>query len=108
MSHPSKAIANTLATTLNRNMIFVHGKGGVGKTVVSQAIALAHSQKGNPTLWISLEDPTLPAGELKKVGPCLWHFNCDFTQAFEEYVSLKIGIAPLTRIFLQNKLMRYL
>ena len=28
-----------IAPVLNRNLIFVHGKGGVGKTSVSKAIA---------------------------------------------------------------------
>ncbi len=103
-----KNISKMISPVLNRNLIFVHGKGGVGKTAVSQAIALQLAQRGKRTLWITLEDPTLPAGEFKNPEPHLWHLNCSFTQAFEEYASMKIGFAPLTRIFLQNKLMRYL
>lgn len=99
---------NSIAETLSRNLIFVGGKGGVGKTVVSQALALLHAQSGKKTLWVAIEDPTRPPGELKKTGPSLWHLNCEATHAFEEYAGLKIGISALTQLFLKNKLMRYL
>jgi hypothetical protein len=97
-----------LSEVIGRNLLFVSGKGGVGKTAVSQAIALLLSQQGKRTLWATFEDPLQPAGELKQKGPKLWHLNCDATLAFEEYAAMKIGAARLTRLFLQNKLMRYL
>jgi len=97
-----------LNTTLRKNLIFVSGKGGVGKTAVSQALALALSEEGKRTLWVAFEDPTRPPGELVQKSRTLWHLNCDAGQAFEEYAALKIGMAALTRIFLKNKLVRYL
>ncbi len=106
-SASSKA-SNDVSFALNRHLIFVHGKGGVGKTVVSNAIAVALAEKGLKTLWVTLEDPTRPAGELSEISPWLWHLNCDFYKSFEEYASLKIGTAPLTRLFLGNKLVRYM
>jgi len=102
------SIDQTLPSVLQRNLLFVHGKGGVGKTTVSQAIALALAQKKQKTLWISIEDPTRPPGELKEVHPHLWHLNCDFQLAFEEYAALKIKTTRLTQLFLQNRLMQYL
>lgn len=110
----------TLRALIHRNLLFVHGKGGVGKTTVSRAIAQALAEPtaadslepqknlSRKTLWMTLEDPLYPIGEVRQLSPFLWHLNCDFTQAFEEYAALKIGMAPLTRIFLQNKLIRYL
>lgn len=108
MNRPSETRSKPDSLTLKRNLIFVSGKGGVGKTVVSQAIASALATPGKRVLWVAFEDPTRPAGELVQIRPGLWHFNCEATQAFEEYAGMKIGIAALTRIFLQNKLMRYL
>jgi hypothetical protein len=93
---------------LKRNLLFVSGKGGVGKTVVSQAIALRLNQQGKRVLWATFEDPLMPSHELHEVNPGLFHVNCEATQAFEEYAALKIGIAGLAKIFLQNKVMRYL
>ncbi len=97
-----------LLETLHRNLLFIGGKGGVGKTVVSQAIARTFSERGKRTLWATFEDPTRPMGEINQVGPLLWHLNCEPSAAFEEYMGLKIGLPGLTKIFLQNKVMRYL
>jgi anion-transporting ArsA/GET3 family ATPase len=93
---------------IDRGLLFVGGKGGVGKTVVSQAIAQAHAARGKRTLWVTFEDPSRPMGELKQVAKDLWHLNCEAMSAFEEYAALKIGAPKLTRLFVQNKLMRYL
>ena len=101
-------VSKKIESVLNRNLVFVHGKGGVGKTTVSQAIALGLAAKSKRTLWVALEDPTQPEGELLQVGPTLWHLNCAFSLAFEEYAALKIGGTRLTRLFVQNKLMQYL
>jgi hypothetical protein len=98
----------TVSSVFKRNIIFVSGKGGVGKTVLSQAAALAHSERGHRTLWCTFEDPTRPLGEAMQVNANLWHLNIEATVAFEEYATMKIGVGPLARIFLQNKLMRYL
>jgi anion-transporting ArsA/GET3 family ATPase len=93
---------------LERKLLFVSGKGGVGKTVVSQAIAASLAQRGRRTLWVSIEDPTRPAGQLRHLSPNLVHLNADAQASFEEYIALKIGGGPVTRLFLQNKLIRYL
>lgn len=101
-------MAVSIAEAAGRKLLFVGGKGGVGKTIVSQAIAQAHAERGRRTLWVTFEDPTRPMGELKQVTKTLWHLNCEATSAFEEYAALKIGMPSLTRLFLKNKLMRYL
>lgn len=99
---------SSLSHTLSRNLVFVHGKGGVGKTVVSQAIAHRLASQGSRTLWVTFEDPTLPTGQIKPEAPSLWSLNADFTFSFEEYVGIKIGAPKLTHFFLQNKAIRYL
>ncbi len=102
------SFSKIITPVLKRNLLFVHGKGGVGKTALSHAIASRLAEKGKRTLWTTFENPTRPSGEILQKSDCLWELNCDFTQAFEEYASMKIGIPALTRIFLQNKLMRYM
>lgn len=99
---------NTIKNSICKKLIFVTGKGGVGKTAVSQAIALSLSEENKQVLWVTFEDPTRPPGERVQKNQTLWHFNCDADQSFEEYAAMKVGIAPLTRIFLKNKLIRYL
>ena len=105
---------NTASSTLKscnlRPLVFVHGKGGVGKTSVSRALAqgIAARAHGQKILWLTLEDPLYPVGRVGQIDDQLWHLNADFSESFEEYAALKIGLAPLTRIFLKNKLIRYL
>lgn len=102
------SIPSSLSEVFQRKLIFVSGKGGVGKTVVSIALAKRLAQFSRRTLWVTFEDPTRPAGELKQVQPNLWFFNCDASQAFDEYMGMKIGVAGLTRLFVNNKLVKYL
>jgi DNA replication protein DnaC len=75
MNQSSSAVSKKIAATVHRNLVFVHGKGGVGKTSVSQAIALGLAAQGKKTLWVAIEDPTRPPGELLPQGPYLWHLN---------------------------------
>jgi anion-transporting ArsA/GET3 family ATPase len=86
----------------------VSGKGGVGKTVVSQAIARALAESGRRTLWVTFEDPLRPQGETQQIDPNLWHLNCEAGRAFEEYMRLKIPVSRLATLFVENRLMRYL
>lgn len=106
---------NSLQEALSKSLIFVAGKGGVGKTCVSQAIARAlasqttgRDRRKKRVLWVTFEDPFRPAGELKEIQPNLFELNCEAQTAFEEYTSMKIGIPSLTRILVQNSLVRYL
>lgn len=106
MATPSPSVP-AVSELLKRRLLFISGKGGVGKTAVSQAIAETLSRDYR-TLWVAFEDPTRPPGELKQVQPKLWHLNCEASTAFEEYAGMKIGVNALTQVFLRNKVIRYL
>lgn len=49
--------------TADRDVLFVGGKGGVGKTAVASALALARARQGRPTLVVST-DPAHNLGHL--------------------------------------------
>jgi len=93
---------------LRRPIIFVSGKGGVGKTSISRAVADVLASRGHKTLWVGFEDPTRPAGELVRVGKNLHHLNCESDSAFEEYMGLKIRIPGLTQLFVGNPVIKFL
>lgn len=92
---------------LNRPLLFVQGKGGVGKSTLALAMAERLS-KTHRTLLVSIEDPLRPPYEVRALSPTLDHLNNDATHAFEEYAGRKIGAPNLVKIFLQNRFMRYL
>jgi hypothetical protein len=123
-SSPAHATAN-IHSIVRRNLVFVHGKGGVGKSSVAEAIAWALADEGARTLLVEFEDPTREPGELISLGPRIWHLNADASIAFEEYSELKIdklsfgilsglgglgslGHKGMTKLFTQNKLIKYL
>ena len=97
-----------MVPAFSRNLVFFHGKGGTGKTTLSLALALLLARQGKETLWVTVEDPLSPPGELRPIEPHLSRLNCEFIAAFEEYAGLKIGSPRLTRLFLRNQVLRYL
>jgi energy-coupling factor transporter ATP-binding protein EcfA2 len=97
----------TFATSLEKPLLFVQGKGGVGKSTLAFATARLLSET-KKTLLISIEDPLRPAYELTKLSPTLSHLNCEAVAAFEEYAGKKIGAPNLVKIFIQNRFMRYI
>ncbi|MGE0615774.1 MAG: ArsA family ATPase [Bacteriovoracia bacterium] len=91
-----------------RKILFVSGKGGVGKTTVSQAVALGLSEQGKRTLWITFDDPFRTPGERTQHGPNLWHVNVTTATAFEEYMTQKIKVKTLAKLFVNNSLIQYI
>jgi hypothetical protein len=94
-------------SSLEKQLLFVQGKGGVGKSTLALAVAQLHTER-HRTLLISIEDPHRPAYDLRKLNPQLDHLNNEATSAFEEYAGKKIGAPALVRVFLNNRFMRYL
>jgi len=107
-STPQQTQCTPVAEILKRPVIFVSGKGGVGKTVVSQAIAQVFAQKGQRTLWVGFEDPTRKPGELLRIAKNLHYLNCEATTAFEEYMGLKLRIPGLAHLFTSNPVIKFL
>jgi hypothetical protein len=97
--------SNDLKSLLNRRLLFVIGKGGVGKTAITESIS--RSLPGR-VLWVSIEDPTRPPQEMKRLGANLWSLNASAGPSFAEYAELKIGARLLLHFFLQNRLVQYL
>ncbi len=79
---------------LQRRLIFVTGKGGVGKTSVALALGLAAARAGRRTIVADLNGE----GDLRetKVAPNLFRISVDPQSAMEEYLNVKVpGAAGL-------------
>ena len=99
---------------LDRRLLFVTGKGGVGKTTVAAALALLAATRGKRTLvgevdakgnladFFSVE----PTGwKPRQVQPNLFAMSMDTEESLKEYLALQLKLplmakmGPLARIF---------
>jgi anion-transporting ArsA/GET3 family ATPase len=92
---------------LDRKLLFVTGKGGVGKTTVAAALALAASQLGKRTLVGEVD----AKGNLsdfyevapttftpREVAPGLYAMSMQTEESLKEYLRLQLKIPVLARI----------
>src|SRR3979411_3535101 len=85
-----------MASLLERELLFVTGKGGVGKTTLSAALGLGAAERGLRTIVVELGDQArLPAlfgvtapqtGAETMLGRRLWSISIDPDQALLEWL----------------------
>ena len=92
---------------LERRLVFVTGKGGVGKTTVAAALALLAAQRGKKTLACELDAKGnladfFEAGRAtfraRQVQPRLYVLSVDSEESLKEYLALNLHIPFMTRI----------
>ncbi|MFM8389935.1 MAG: ArsA-related P-loop ATPase, partial [Actinomycetota bacterium] len=78
----------------DRRLLFVTGKGGVGKSTVAAAIALLAARRGKKTLLVSMDgkDPVCPA------HPNLVSSVYSTEEALREYIRLYVRIPLVSRL----------
>jgi anion-transporting ArsA/GET3 family ATPase len=74
---------------LRRRLIFVTGKGGVGKTTVALALGLAAARAGLRTIVADLQGEGDP--QEREIAPGLFRVSVDPQSAMEEYLLLKVN-----------------
>lgn len=97
----------------SRQLHFVTGKGGVGKSTVACALATRFVDEGHTTLLcqVNAKDSHssllgIPAVEddLMQVGPRLWTVNFTPAQATREYALMTLKIEALYKAVFENRL----
>ena len=99
---------------LDRKLVFVTGKGGVGKTTVAASLALLAAERGKRTLVCEVDAKgnladffeTGPTGfEEREIQPRLFAMSMDTEASLKQYLSLQLKlplvarIGPLSRMF---------
>ncbi len=92
-------------------LVFITGKGGVGKSSVAAALALSLAHSGKKTLLIELEKPSSIATFFNKktLGLTLSLMDnidlktMDYTHSFKEYILKKIKINFLYNLAFENR-----
>lgn len=92
---------------LDRRLVFVTGKGGVGKTTTAAALALLASQRGQRTLVCEVDAKGDVAGLLetgptgfdpREVQPGLFTMSMDTEASLREYLTLQLRMPLLARL----------
>ena len=104
---------STLATILQRQVHFVSGKGGVGKSAVSAALALRFVREGHKTLLVQVNaqdshGPLLDVGtvgtKLVEVEPNLIVVNTTPAESLREYALMTLKVQAIYRAVFENRL----
>lgn len=96
-----------MTALLDRKLLFVTGKGGVGKTTVAASLGLLAAEQGKRTLVCEVDakgnladfyeaGPTSFAA--RELQPNLWAMSMDTEESLKEYLSLQLKIPLLGRI----------
>ena len=99
----------------SRRLVFLTGKGGVGKSVVGAAIALAARERGKRVLLVEVAAPLEAArllggppsaGREIEVLPGLFTVNLDPAAVMDEYVRHVVKLETFTRRILESPIYR--
>jgi anion-transporting ArsA/GET3 family ATPase len=97
---------------LSRQLHFVTGKGGVGKSVVACALAKSFVQRGLRTLLVQVNAPDRHSAllgiapvdeEVRAAAPNLWVVNATPSAALKEYALLVLRFEALYRTVFENR-----
>jgi anion-transporting ArsA/GET3 family ATPase len=101
---------------LDKRLIFVTGKGGVGKSTVSAALGIAAARRGRRTIVaeLSYQDRIARAfhGEDShftevEIGDGLWTISIDPQHALEEYLRLQIRVKAMADLLSGSRVFQY-
>jgi anion-transporting ArsA/GET3 family ATPase len=96
-----------MTALLDRKLLFVTGKGGVGKSTIAASIGLLAAEQGKRTLVCEVDakgnladfyEAGATAFTPRELQPNLWVMSMDTEESLKEYLSLQLKIPLLAKI----------
>ena len=109
------SLPSPTASLASKRFLIVTGKGGVGKTTVCAAEAVALAKKGKRVLVCmcnakerlsTMLGSELIGSEIQAVAPNIWAVNMDPTRALEEYGAMMLKSRALYKLLFDNRYVR--
>lgn len=105
-----------MADLFDRRLLFVMGKGGVGKSFVSAALVRIALGRGKRVLMVQINTPDKIAGyldcekateEIREVFPDLFSVSISPQAALKEYVIMQVRLEIIYRLVFENRAVNY-
>jgi anion-transporting ArsA/GET3 family ATPase len=96
-----------VTSLLDRKLLFVTGKGGVGKSTIAASLGLLAAEQGKKTLVCEVDakgnladfyEAGSTAFAARELQPRLWAMSMDTEESLKEYLSLQLKIPLLAKI----------
>jgi len=106
-----------MSDLLDKRLVFVTGKGGVGKSTVSLALALAAARDGKRTILceVAAQEHLSRVFHRSQVGfrevemrHNLWAISIDPDESMREYVLLQLKVKPMRDLLFRSRIFTYL
>jgi anion-transporting ArsA/GET3 family ATPase len=101
----------------DKRLLFVTGKGGVGKSTISLALGLAATARGKRTIVCEVSSQETASRVFKKgeigfneveVAPDLWAISIDPDESLREYLLLQLKVRAMRDLLVRSRLFNYL
>jgi anion-transporting ArsA/GET3 family ATPase len=105
-----------MSRILDKRLVFVTGKGGVGKTTVAAALGLAAAREGKRTIVCEVAQQERMSRAFRREGvgfsetelaPNLFAISIDPQRSMEQYMRQQVKPAPLYGLLFDNRLFQY-
>jgi anion-transporting ArsA/GET3 family ATPase len=105
-----------MPSILDKRLLFVTGKGGVGKSTVAAALGITAARSGRRTMVCEVAQQERISYAFRRqgvgyheteIGPNLFAFSIDPQRALEEYLLLQIRVKPLYDLLFKNRIFTY-
>ena len=105
-----------MSDILDKRLVFLTGKGGVGKSTVAAALGVAATRRGKRTIICEVAQQERMSSVFHtqgvgyhetEIAEGLFAFSIDPQRALEEYLQLQIKIKPVYDLMFKNRIFTY-